>query len=254
MKFIIKFFVIFLVTYNSVARETGQTEITAEDGIEVFQEEKYYLLKKNVRIESDNFNLFGDNIKIYFEKDLYDITKIDAKGNVKLISNTNNVEADGNELKFYTNEEEIFLSGIGSTLITNGTTMISDGYINVKNLLGEFVLNGANSKLETQDILIEGSFIEGFFRPESNINEILKIEVKDEKLAYVKSEDTEMYANIIKYNKETSLIELSQNVKIIDEGEIITGDYGQINTQTNSYKMNSNDSKKVKVVISNKNE
>ena len=132
--------------------------------------------------------------------------------------------------------------------------MISDGYINVKNLLGEFVLNGANSKLETQDILIEGSFIEGFFRPESNINEILKIEVKDEKLAYVKSEDTEMYANIIKYNKETSLIELSQNVKIIDEGEIITGDYGQINTQTNSYKMNSNDSKKVKVVISNKNE
>ena len=26
-----------------------------------------------------------------------------------------------------------------------------------------------------------------------------------------------------------------------DEGEIITGDYGQINTQTNSYKMNSND-------------
>ena len=139
MKFIIKFFVIFLVTYNLVARETGQTEITAEDGIEVFQEEKYYLLKKNVRIESDNFNLFGDNIKIYFEKDLYDIKKIDAKGNVKLISNTNNVEANGNELKFYTNEEEIFLSGIGSKLITNGTTMISDGYINVKNLLGEFV-------------------------------------------------------------------------------------------------------------------
>ena len=32
------------------ARDVGQTEITTEDGIEVFQDEKYYLLKKNVEI------------------------------------------------------------------------------------------------------------------------------------------------------------------------------------------------------------
>ena len=59
---------------------------------------------------------------------------------------------------------------------------------------------------------------------------------------------------MIKYNKETSLIELEDNVKIIDGSETITGDYAEINTETNSYKINSNNSKSVKVIISNNNE
>ena len=44
-----KFYLIllFLVYSNyGIAREVGETEITADDGIEVFQNEKYYLLKK----------------------------------------------------------------------------------------------------------------------------------------------------------------------------------------------------------------
>ena len=45
---IIYFFVFFSVLQ---ARELGQTEITTEEGIEVYQKEKYYLLKKNVIIE-----------------------------------------------------------------------------------------------------------------------------------------------------------------------------------------------------------
>ena len=53
-KIIIILFFFLLIFY---AREIGETEITTEDGIEVFQNEKYYLLKKNVKIESDNFNI-----------------------------------------------------------------------------------------------------------------------------------------------------------------------------------------------------
>ena len=65
----------------------GETEITTEDGIEVFQNEKYYLLKKNVKIVSDNFTLNADEVKINFDKSLYDITELDAKGNVNFNSN-----------------------------------------------------------------------------------------------------------------------------------------------------------------------
>ena len=36
------------------------------NGIEVFQEEKYYLLKKNVEIVSDEFELNGNLVKIFF--------------------------------------------------------------------------------------------------------------------------------------------------------------------------------------------
>ena len=254
MKFVVNFLLIILITCNVYARELGQTEITAEDGIEVYQDEKYYLLKKNVKIESDDLNLIGDTIKIYFDEDLYDIKKIDANGNVSIISKTNDINANGTKVVFYTNKEEIFVDGLGSKLTTKNITMISDGFINVKNLVGEFILNGTNSKITTENIIIEGNLIEGFFNSESNLNDIKKIKVTDEKLAYVKSNDTEMYANLIKYNKETSLIELEDNVKIIDGSETITGDYAEINTETNSYKINSNNSKSVKVIISNNNE
>ena len=63
-----------------------------------------------------------------------------------------------------------------------------------------------------------------------------------------------MYAILIKYSKNDEIINLEKKVKIIRDGEIIIGDYGILDTKNNSYKVNSLDSKKVKVVISNKDE
>ena len=45
-KFLIIFLIILLNIKTALSRNTGETEITTDDGIEVFQEEKYYLLKK----------------------------------------------------------------------------------------------------------------------------------------------------------------------------------------------------------------
>ena len=35
-----------LISFNVLSKGIGETEITTDDGIEVFQNEKYYLLKK----------------------------------------------------------------------------------------------------------------------------------------------------------------------------------------------------------------
>ena len=66
MKLIVKVIIILLISVNLNSREIGETEITTEDGIEVFQNEKFYLLKQNVKIESDNFTLNADEVKINF--------------------------------------------------------------------------------------------------------------------------------------------------------------------------------------------
>ena len=79
------------------ARDVGQTEITTEEGIEVYQKEKYYLLKTNVEIISDNFNLKADLVKAFFDKDLYDLTNIYSEGNVILESNQE-IKAIGNKI------------------------------------------------------------------------------------------------------------------------------------------------------------
>ncbi len=254
MKFFLTIYVLLFLSNQLFSRDIGETEITTEEGIEVFQNEKYYLLKKNVKIESDNFILKGDKIKVFFNKDLYDITIIDAIGNVFLKSEEYNIDASGENLFFRVKNQEINIKGLKSKLITNDSDMFSDGEINVNNLKGNFYIIGPNSSLQAENIFIQGNNIDGIF---ANIDEkktVSLLNVNDENIAFIKTEDTEMYANIIKYNKETSLIELKNNVKIIRDGETITGDYGTLDTKNNSYKIKSKDSKKVKVIISNQDE
>ena len=255
MKIIIIIILFLLISHNSsFSRNIGETEITTEEGIEVFQNEKYYLLKKNVKIESDTFNLTGDLIKIFFEKDLYDIKIIDAVGNVKMVSDSYRIKANGENLVFIVKTEEISLKGLNSNLITEDTDMYSDGTIIVNNITGDFLIEGQNSSLDTEDIFIEGEYIEGNFSNNNENKEINLLNVLDKKIAYIKTDDTEMYSNKINYDKKTSLIELENNVKIIRGGETITGDYGTLDTATNSYKVKSKDSKKVKVIILNQDE
>ena len=76
MKILINLIVILFISSTSIGREVGETEITTEDGIEVFQNEKYYLLKKNVNIDSDNFNLNADDVKIIFNNESNEINSL----------------------------------------------------------------------------------------------------------------------------------------------------------------------------------
>ncbi len=241
--------ILLIINNPSISRNAGETEITTEEGIEVYQNEKYYLLKKNVKIQSDSFSLNGDLVKIYFDKDLYDIKTLEAYGKVNLISDQYNIKARGESLNFVVDKEIIIIEGLKSELNTQDTNMYSNERIEVNNISGDFLVEGPGSILEAEDIYIEGQYIDGNFSTNNGNKDINLLNVVDNNIAYIKTEDTEMYSNIINYDKTTSLIELEKNVKIIRGGETITGDYGTLDTETNSYKVKSKDSKKVKVII-----
>ena len=254
MRLIIYITLLILFLNNINAKELGQTQITAEDGIEVFQKEKYYLLKDNVEIASDNFNLKADIVKAYFNKDLYDITNIYAEGGVILDSKERNLSADGNILEFSFKEEKIKITGENSKLILNKSIMVSDGFIEVNNLNGTFLLSGNNSKLNNDDIIIMGFDISGKFSSNNNINEIIELNVEDKNMCNIKTNEIDMFSLKAIYSKEKNIIELMDNVKVIRGKEIITGDYGYVDIASNSYKVTSNNSGKVKVLISQDNE
>ena len=251
MNLIIKTVIFCFYSFVVLARGEGETEITTEEGIEVFQNEKYYLLKKNVKIESDNFTLFADDVKINFDNDLYDITELNAKGNVDFQSQDYKMKGIGEFLKFEVKIEKLKLVGEGSELITQEIEMYSDGSIEVSNLSGNFILEGLNSKLIGENILIKGRSINGIFSDVSDRKEITLLKVIDENKSYIKNNEIEMYAKKINYNKETSIIELIDDVSIIRNEEKITGDYGTLDTTNNSYKIKSNNQNKVKVIIQN---
>ena len=251
MKLVFKIIIIFLFTYSTNARQIGETIITTEDGIEIFQDEKYYLLKKNVKIISDNFMLNADNVKINFDKNLYDITELNADGNVKFDSPEFKLKGSGDLLTFIVKIEKIKVKGKNSELITEDINMFSDGLIEVNNMSGNFSLKGSNSKLISENIIIKAESIDGIFSKNSDKNEITFLEVIDNKISYVKNNDTEMYAKKINFNNNDSIIELINNVTILRDEENITGDYGTLDTKNNSYKIKSSNATKVKVIIQN---
>jgi lipopolysaccharide export system protein LptA len=251
IKLIIFFLIIFVNYKYALARNVGETEITTEDGIEVFQEEKYYLLKKNVEIVSDEFELNGDLVKIYFEKDLYDIQELFASTDVNFVSKAYNIKGKGEALTFNIQNEQINVSGMESELFLETTEMFSDGSITVNNIVGSFSIKGPNSKLITDEILISGFVINGILVNKNGTRTINNLEVHDENMLNIITEDTEMFSKKAFYDEEKSIIELFDNVKIIRGSEIITGDYGVLNTDKNSYKVSSKNSNKVKAIISN---
>ena len=132
--------------------------------------------------------------------------------------------------------------------------MLSDGTIEVSNKDGVFSITGPNSSMTSEDINITGKNIDGQFSTIDGNKEVIKLNVKDEKISNIKTNDVDMYANKAVYDKKNSIIELFENVKIIRGNEIITGDYGTLDTDTNSYKVKSNNSNKVKVIITENNE
>ena len=248
------FFNIILILFLNLsisARDLGETEITTDDGIEVYQNEKYYLLKKNVKIDSDNFILNADNVRINFKDNLNDITELDAKGRVKFNSSEFKMKGSGESLKFIVKSEKLEIEGRNSELITQDIQMYSNGLIKVNNLSGDFLLFGENSKLINESVTIIANSIDGIFIDNNDKKEITLLNVMDEKISYIKNNDTEMYAKKINFSNKTSLIELVENVVIIRNGEKVTGDYGTLDTKNNSYKIKSSNQTKVKAIIKN---
>ena len=241
------------LSFSLFAREKGQTEITTDEGIEVFQKEKYYLLKKNVIIESDEFILSSDLVKAFFEEDLYDIIKIESEGNVKF-SSSKNFRAFGEKLNFSIKDNLINIYGNNSLIEMNNLTMKSDKYIMIDDINSKFKLEGSISELITDNLKIIGSDIKGSYKQVNGENEIITLNVKSDKLTEITTDKLKMFSAEAIFSKEKNIIELFNNVKVIRNNEIIIGDYAKINTLDESYKVSSKESKKVKVLIDSTNE
>ena len=93
--------------------------------------------------------------------------------------------------------------------------------------------------------------INGVLVNKNGTREISNLEVHDKNILTIITEDTEMFSKKAFYDKEKSIIELFDSVKIKIGSEIITGDYGVLDTNKNSYKVSSKNSNKVKAIISN---
>ena len=136
-KYFVIIFIVFTIISSVINSSVAQTIITTDHGIEIFQVEKYYLLKDNVVINSEDFQLSADKVKAYFDKDLYDIVKIESSGNC-LLKSQKGIEAKGDKIIFSAKNDSIIVEGTKSFLTNSNIKMYSDQYIEIDNSKGFF--------------------------------------------------------------------------------------------------------------------
>ena len=203
----------------SIKAEKNKTTITTDGGIEVFQEKQYYYLTKNVNIYSEDFDLKADNVTAYYDKDFYDLVKIIAVGNTKIVMNDGSI-ISGNKIIYKIKSEEFSIKGNG-------------------------IFN--NKRLK-----VEGEHIDGVFIKINNETLVKNVTAKDPKKVFIQNKEMKFYSKSATYTKENETLELFDDVKIIKNSEITTGDYANINMLTNDYSIKSIDNK-VKLLINSNN-
>ena len=251
----IKYIILICILFKSLfAAEIGQTEITTEGGIEVFQLEKYYYLKKNIDITTNDFKLKAEeSVKAFFDKDLYDIINVEAKKNV-FFESKQGLKASGENINFSIKDENIEILGKKSSLLIEDINMFSNQLIKVNHLTGKFILIGKNSSIITSDSKIYGSKIDGIYKMIDKNYEVQEMIISDNQEVNIQNATLNMFALKAHYSKKNDTIELFENVKIIRGKEIILGDHAIIDIVNQSYKVKNKDSNKVKVLISESNE
>ena len=209
-------FNILILYSNNYLYGKNPTTITTDGGIKIFQNEKYYDLRDNVFIESKNFKLNSDNVLAYYDKDFYDITKIIATGNTKLVTKDGAVIM-GEKVIYDIIKEEFSITGNGSF---------------------------KNERLTVIATEIDGSFIKV-----DDENQIKNVFARDDETVFINNNEMKSYSKSAIYAKKNEVLELFDDVKIIKNQEVTTGDYANINMINNNYTIKSKKGKKVKLLI-----
>ena len=187
--------------------DKDQTEITTDGGIEVFQNEKYYDLKINVKIKSTNFDLEADNVKVFYENDFYDLVKIIATGEA-LLNTPEGAIIEGAKVIYELKNKKFYIYG--------------------------------NGKFVNNELVVIASEIIGSFKKMNNETHVNDVKASDSKEVYIENKDMKSYSKSAIYRKKTEILELFDDVKIIKNREVSTGDYANINMLTNNYFIQTN--------------
>lgn len=209
---VIIYLAIFIVFYFTkiLTFAKDPTVITADDGIEVFQIEKYYNVSKNVDLKSEDFDLKADNLKAYYDKDFYDLIKIIATGEVVIETNEGSI-IKGDKVIYEIPDQKFDIMGSGN-------------FVN-------------------ESLTIMGEKIIGSFFKVNDETVVKNVEAEDPKTVFIQNKEMKSYSKSAIYSKENEVLELFDNVKIIKGQEITTGDYANINILTNNYTIKSVDNK-----------
>ena len=253
--FLFSFFSFFLLTYSVFAENKSnklktELKVEADESLEWFEKEKYYLAKGNVILTKDGLILNASKVRANYQEDNGEnvLKMIIANGNVVLIKGR--IKATGEFMRYNVKDKIALISGTFQTFTS------PSGYIESnKKLIFNDNTNKAQAIGRVKIILKNKTKI---FADRVNADFTGKAKSLQKAIAkgnvvienYIDGKKSQ--ADIGIYNSKKETIELKGNVKIINQGSVIMGSKGINNIKTGISKITGNLKQRVKGTFSPK--
>ncbi len=238
------------LSQENVKKDNSQLTVEADESLEWFEKEKYYLAKGNVVLIKNDLTLEANFVKAnYIEnKDEIILKNIIAKENVRLTKGR--IKATGEYISYDINTEIVTITGPFQTFSSPSGYIESNRIIKFDNIKNKAEADGKVKIILPNKTKIYANNIKADFtgKNKSLNNAIAKGDVIIENTAKGKRSKADLGI----YNSSSEIIKLSGNVIIINKESILKGSRGSTNLKTNISNLTGNPSKgkRVKGVFS----
>ncbi len=227
-------FILFTSFSQLVCAKTNnnQSELTveADESLEWFEKEKYYLAKGNVILKKDGVTLKANTVKADYvlQNGENILKKIIAED--KVILTKDNTKATGQYITYYLNDKIAEITGPFQTFSS------PSGYVeSTKNIIFDDVNNKAQAEGNVKIILsnktiIYADNVKANFEPTNK--SLKKAVAKGNVIIENKAKDRKSKADLGVYNANDQIIRLTGNVVIINQKSKLSGSKGITNLRT----------------------
>ena len=233
-KIIILVFILFASFSQFVLAKTNnnKSELTveADESLEWFEKEKYYLAKGNVILKKDGVTLKANTVKADYvlQNGENILKKIIAKE--KVILTKENTIATGQYMTYDLEDKIARISGPFQTFSSPSGYVESKKYIIFNDLKNKAEADGDVKIILSNKTIIHADYVKANFKPK---NKSLKNAVaKGNVIVENKAKSKKSKADVGVYNSDSELIELSGNVVIFNQSSKLYGSKGVTNLKT----------------------
>jgi lipopolysaccharide export system protein LptA len=208
----------------------GPLEVFADDGIEWLQEEQIFIARGNARALRGGVDLRADVLRAYYKKDgnRNDITRIDAEGNVRIVSADE--KAFGDKGVYDVEKGILVLSGRKVRLVTPQDEITADRQIEYWEQRQLAVARG-NAFATREDKRLRADVLTAHFRKgKDGKSRAHLVEAFDN--VYIVTADETVLADRGVYNVETGIATLTGSVKITRGPNQLNGCNAEVNMNT----------------------
>ena len=230
--FFIFYFLFSKLVWAQTVKNKNKSELTveADESLEWFEKEKYYMAKGNVVLKKDGVTLKADNVKAdyVFENGENILQKITAKE--KVILTNKKTKATGRNMIYNFKKKVAKISGPFQTFSSPSGYLESNKIIIFDDLNNKAEASGKVKIVLSNKTIIYADTVTADFEPkDKSLNKAI---ASGNVIIENTSKKRKSKANIGVYNSKSHLIELSGDVIIINQDSVISGSKGVTNLKT----------------------